>query len=441
MNAPLRQTVSLLRTEGVRGLVERLRRRWEESRRRRSFRTATESTLREAASDLAVLNILPFSCDPANGGVAISLAARLDVERRRRPVALLERSSRGWRIELETSTRRLAMRAGESFDAALALACALFPRAILHFENLAGLAPDLVVRGARDRQLVLSAHDFALFCPRPNLVERSTGDFCGFCRDRQRCGACLSAAEGAVEAHRSAARRLAGAAAAIVHPSDWSRDRHLELFPELRSASQPVIAPASGSEGAAAADPPRWPPVHVAFVGQAAPHKGIDTYLAAVGRLRSRHPGVRWSVLGSVGLSHAPQLRRLGVEALGYYRARTLGDRLRQTAIDLAVLPSRFPETYSLVLDDCRRSGVPVVSAGIGALGPRTRALAAGWTFDPAGGVDALASALDALLTGAASSLAPASAAPASVARSAELHLELYERLGSDSAPEAAGAG
>ncbi|MEZ5312609.1 MAG: glycosyltransferase [Thermoanaerobaculia bacterium] len=202
-----------------------------------------------------------------------------------------------------------------------------------------------------------------------------------------------------------------------------------------------VIAPASGSGPGAAADPPRWPPQHIAFVGQAAPHKGIDAYLEAVGRLRARHPGVRWSVLGGVGRSHAAQIRRIGVEALGYYRARTLGDRLRRSAIDLAVLPSRFPETYSMVLDDCSRSGVPVVSAAIGALGPRTRALSAGWTFDPAGGVDALASTLDALFAGEATSRPPATAAPASVSHSAELHLQLYERLGTRSVPQVSGAG
>ncbi|MGE0639774.1 MAG: glycosyltransferase [Thermoanaerobaculia bacterium] len=441
MSAPMLRVASVLRTEGVHGLAERLRERWDERRRRRSFRAATESTLREAARDLAVVNILPFSLDPSNGGVAIALAARLDSERHRRPVALLAPGPRGWRLELETPARRLVLRAGESFEGALTLACEILPRAVLHFENLAGLDPDLVAGKTRDRAVVLSAHDFALFCPRPNLVERTTGFFCGFCRDRPRCAHCLAAADGTVEAHRSGASRLAAAAIAIVHPSDWSRERHLELFPELRSGSQAVIAPASGADPGAAADPPRWPPQHVAFVGQAAPHKGIDTFLAAAGRLRARHPGVRWSVLGGVGPSHAAQLRRLGVEALGYYRARTLGDRLRRSAIDLAVLPSRFPETYSLVLDDCSRSGVPVVSAAIGALGPRTRALSAGWTFDPAGGVDALVSTLDALLSGEATSRAPATAAVASVARSAELHLELYERLGSGSVPRASGAG
>ncbi|MEZ5312610.1 MAG: glycosyltransferase [Thermoanaerobaculia bacterium] len=103
MSALLLRAASLLRTEGVRGLAERLRGRWEARLRRRRFRAAPESTVRVAAGDLAVVNILPFSPDPSNGGVAIALAARLESERHRRPVALLAPSSRGWRLELENS--------------------------------------------------------------------------------------------------------------------------------------------------------------------------------------------------------------------------------------------------------------------------------------------------------------------------------------------------
>ena len=54
---------------------------------------------------------------------------------------------------------------------------------------------------------------------------------------------------------------------------------------------------------------------------------------------------------------------------------------------------------------------------------------------------DALASTLDALFAGEATSRPPATAAPASVSHSAELHLQLYERLGTRSVPQVSGAG
>ncbi len=92
--------------------------------------------------------------------------------------------------------------------------------------------------------------------------------------------------------------------------------------------------------------------------------------------------------------------RASGLTILGYFRPATLPARLAEHRIDLAVLPSRFPETHSLVLDSCVHAGVPVLAAGVGALDERLQQLRAGWSFDPAQGAAGLARELDRILRG-----------------------------------------
>jgi glycosyltransferase involved in cell wall biosynthesis len=459
--ARLALAARLVRAEGLRSIFERWRERQSEITRRRRYEAAT---LEEASALLGAgetLNVLPFPFRSGLGGVPIALAARLARERELRPVALLSHEAPGWRLEIAHRGRFLAVELdGERWRSLtqrptaagveiVRTAVEALRTRVLHLESLAGLQlaglagwpmSGFASPGA-PRALVLSAHDFALFCRRPNLVEEPSGRFCGFSRDPHRCQRCLAVDDpGATLAETSERRQSAAAllasAAAIVHVSDFSRRSHLDLFPGLDPGRHWIIPPgilasAVERESAQSRLAPRWPPRHIAFVGQAADHKGLPDFIAACATLRAAYPEVRWSVLGGGTPASLAAAREGGLKILGYFRPATLPGRLAEHRIDLAVVPSRFPETHSLVIDSCVHAGVPVLAAGVGALGERLRELRAGWDFPSAQGAAGLAGELDRILRGAAPLPSADSAALPTAANAAQAHCALYAQLAS----------
>lgn len=110
---------------------------------------------------------------------------------------------------------------------------------------------------------------------------------------------------------------------------------------------------------------------HVALVGGVQAHKGALVFEEVVRRIRGE--GLRWSAYGGGDPELLARLRRLPVRVRGYYRSGTLPRLLRRDRVDLALLLSIVPESYSLVLDECAAAGVPVLAFDLGAVGERLR--------------------------------------------------------------------
>jgi glycosyltransferase involved in cell wall biosynthesis len=84
----------------------------------------------------------------------------------------------------------------------------------------------------------------------------------------------------------------------------------------------------------------------------------------------------------------------------GYYRAGSLPRLLRRDRIDLAILPSVVPESFSLVLSECRAAGVPVLAFDSGAVGERLRAEGGGLAVPLEEGGAGLATAISGMVRG-----------------------------------------
>jgi glycosyltransferase involved in cell wall biosynthesis len=143
---------------------------------------------------------------------------------------------------------------------------------------------------------------------------------------------------------------------------------------------------------------------------------------------------VRWSVFGGGDAALLARLRSLpGVRVRGFYRPGTLPRRLRAAGVDLALLLSPCPESYSLTLEECAAAGVPVLAFDHGAVAEKIRRRGGGDLVALAGGVDAL----DALVARVAALLAgaeplPPATAPAALTggEAAAAWLALYRELG-----------
>ncbi|HSS77575.1 MAG TPA: glycosyltransferase [Thermoanaerobaculia bacterium] len=410
----LRTAGRVLRAEGLLALRDRISDRWRERSRRQSF-VAAGSPLGLPATP--VLNLLSTAPTPRLGGLQAQLLHRIETEAERRPLALLYPEPGAFRLEVAARGRRRSLMIAEDFSLSpVALADPAFERAVaravaevgaraLHVEGLAAVPlGSLLALHRGGLQLVLSVHDFSLFCPRPHLLESPEPRFCDYSRDLERCARCLrhdwQLAPSFQETRRSLARELLLAAEAVVYPSQFLRDRYLELFC-IPPDRQRVIEPSGPFAGGP--PPSIEPPVrHVAYLGSVQPHKGALVFEEVVRRMQGEaHSGLHWSVYGGGDPEILLRLRRLPhLKVRGYYRAGSLVELLKRGRVDLALLLSIVPESYSLALSECLAAGVPVVAFDHGAIAERVRKHGGGWLVEPEAGAAGIASVLASLAAG-----------------------------------------
>ena len=435
----------VLAAEGPAAVRDRILDRVEEWRRRRAFRPA-----RTGASFAApVLNLLATPPARRLGGIQIQFLRRIAVEADERPVTVLYPDARGHRLEHQHRSRRHALTLpGPGGLARLSLRDADFETAVLraadlskatavHVEGVAGLPlASLLEIGRRGLGLVLSLHDFALLCPRPDLLEQPVSTFCGYCRDLDRCHACLAqhwdVGADFQRRYRAAGAELLHAARAVVHPSHYLCSTYLDLVPGLDAAAHRVIAPAGPTPAAGSRPAARSVVRHVAFVGTVRVQKGALVFEDVVRMLGPRAGGgVRFSVFGGGDRQLLRRLSRLpDVSVRGYYRAGTLPRLLRRHDVDLALLLSITPESYGLTLDECREADVPVIAFDHGAVAERVRGQGGGVLVPTAAGASGVLTALRDVLAGGPPGGGPIVADPSAGVRHAALaHLRLYHEL------------
>jgi glycosyltransferase involved in cell wall biosynthesis len=422
----------VVRAEGLRAAVDRARDRLDERRERRRATVVASGTVGRAP----VVSVLGMPLSPRLGGVPTLIRNRLAVESEHRPCATLSPHGTGWRLERRyRGDVRYLETGGVGFADAAAAALREVGADGLHVEGLAGLPLEglshVAAQGAR---LVLSVHDFSFFCRRPHLIERPADRFCEYCLDLDRCQACLrqdfDVAPGFQAGYRARAAELLRSAAAVVFLSRFLRDAHVDLVPGLDPARLHVIEP--GTPPLVHARPRATPTVvpHVAWVGAVQVHKGAHVFEQVVRQLQAERVPLRWTALGGGDAGLLARFRALpGVAVRGYWRAGALPTTLRDLGVDLALLPSIWPETYGLTLDECWRAGVPVVAFDHGAMAERVHRLGGGFLVPPAEGAEGIARAVRQALSGPLPDV-PAPGLLPDPAQAAAAHLDLYRALG-----------
>lgn len=386
-----------------------------------------------------VLNVLATEPRPDLGGVQTQFTLRFEAERRHRPGALLfprsDNSGDGYRLELsargETADRRLAIHWSATHDElgrVLRDAADRVGAQLVHVEQPLGLPLD--AWKDLERPLVISLHDFGMFCRRPHLLERPQMEFCDFSRDNARCTACLghswpTTQAGDQERRRTQCGSILGQAAALIFPSDYLRRTYLRLYPSLDPQCGHVVAPPSFRPTLPAARP-RQGLRRIAFVGSVKPHKGSEIFEQLVSL--DGAATFRWHAFGGGDAAALRRLDRRGVKIHGYYRSGSLANRLSQNRIDLALVLSVWPETYCMVVDECLHAGVPVVAFDLGAPADRLRD-AGGLLVPPQDGGRGVFRAIESLATDRASVPDVAAADLPTAETAADAVRELYSGL------------
>ena len=419
------------RAEGLRAAVDRARDRLDERRERRRAVTVTRGGLGQAP----VLSVLGMPFSSRLGGVPTQLRNRLAFESQERRCAVLHPEGRGWRLETAYRTERRVLNSGDvSLIEAIRWALGETGATAVHLEGLAGMTEnDLGALARPGARLVITVHDYSAFCRRTHLIERPHDRFCEYCRDLDRCQACLGqdfdVAPGQQAEYRRRTAELLRSADAVVFVSRFLRDVHVELVPGLDVARLHVIEP--GTPPVTGATPRAPGPLrHAAWVGAAHAYKGALVFPDVMRQLNADGPLLRWSALGGGDARLLALFRALpGVAVRGYWRSGTLPLVLRRRAVDLALLLSVTPEAYGLTLDECWRAGVPVVAFDHGAMAERIRRLGGGILVPASEGAAGIARAVRQAVAGPPPAVPMPERLP-EPRHAAAAHLELYRGLG-----------
>jgi glycosyltransferase involved in cell wall biosynthesis len=412
----------VVRGEGLASAMRRAGERVSEGARHAAFRAASVVA---GAADAAIVNVSAVSVAPRTGGVAVQLEARLRAERALRSVALLHPGG----LALSKPFAHVRRVASHGFEAAVREALAVTGAKAVHLEGTNGVPLDSAMRLLSDGvAVVVSVHDFSLFCARPHLLEEPEGRFCDYSRDLDRCHRCLQQTWPGVSKReqserRESARRLLAAATGLIFPSHFLLDRHRELFslPQLEGA---VVEPAlAGGDSDIPRDGSRR---GIAFAGSVKRHKGAHLLPELARSLAGR--GITLHVFGGGDAELLQSLRaQPNVVVHGYYRSGSLPSLLVRHDIGLVVLPSIVPESYGLTLTEAWRADASAATFDLGAPADRIRREGGGWLAPLDSGAEGLIAIIDRWLEGETSPHTGVGPSPAAVART---HVDLYIRWG-----------
>ncbi len=236
--------------------------------------------------------------------------------------------------------------------------------------------------------IVLELHDFFMQCPRAHL-RRTSGELCGGPEGGRACAIhCFGDQEGAAIRWPLRSRAFADALAAadeVTAPSPFVVDafahrrgdeRPIRIVENAVARMGPVLRP----------ERPSGHPLRLASIGVTVEHKGFQVVVDAI-RL-SRIPHIAYTIFG-VGLpplSHelykmAGHVPGLQFKLAGAYDPRLLPALLAE--VDIVVMPSIVPETYSIVTREAFAMGIPVIASRSGALPDAIRPEDNGWLFEP----------------------------------------------------------
>ncbi len=252
---------------------------------------------------------------------------------------------------------------------------------------------------------VITLTDFFSSCYRINLVNMRNNPCLGP-NEGLRCGKdCLVVpwTQNALVERQKQAQNLLAAAGTRVCPSDYVAEHYRSVFPELDFIIIPhgidILTLLVNTPLTASADTDD-DSLTLGFIGSIIPQKGLDTLLRAFARVPDQRLKLR--VVGGFYGDNAyhNEVVKLAkadsrVELVGQVSPQEVFEIIRK--INILCLPSRVPETFSMVLHEAAALGVPALVSDLGAPAEHIAKYGDGCIL-PANDVQAWADAISELL-------------------------------------------
>jgi GT2 family glycosyltransferase/glycosyltransferase involved in cell wall biosynthesis len=260
---------------------------------------------------------------------------------------------------------------------------------IMHFQHLLGMPLSLIrIASEHNVKIVVTLHDGYFMCPDFRLLEMGE-KYCDGCTDLHRCDLCLNSRydmkPGFQRTWRETSSEMLKLADKIITPSQYQRDLCARVL-AIEKRRIDVIEHALPLRQLASTDNSQEiSNFRVGFVGQVEQKtKGRDVILKLL--QENTNINIEWHFFGE-GSDIRGHLRNANIKPRGklyyhgYYREGDLPSNLTRAKIATVIIPTIYAESYSYVLTEVWRAGIPAIAADLGAIGERIRRNGGGWLY------------------------------------------------------------
>jgi glycosyltransferase involved in cell wall biosynthesis len=222
---------------------------------------------------------------------------------------------------------------------------------VVHTQEPQGLsAAVFTATAATPAAHVHTAHDLNLLCVRTTMTDH--GQYCG-----GRCGRCFVQ-------RNVRARLVARGIDRLIAPSDYMRELHVRRGVVQREAAVTIRQPAR--EASARERQPNGSELHVGFMGNLSPHKGILTLINAFGYAPAEW---RLHIAGDGLLDADVHLAAQADERIVHHGYVTGAEKDRFfDQLDVLVFPSEYEENAPLIAAEAGVRGLPCLVSDRGGL-------------------------------------------------------------------------
>jgi len=237
---------------------------------------------------------------------------------------------------------------------------------VLNFHDYYALTPSYTMQGAEDPQeLVSSIYSMRFF-------EADISDY--------------------LLSRRQALMRSFQYVSKLITPSHYLANQLRKVFPYNFTVVE------NGIQAFTVKDTSRaWPELRFAYLGTDHPQKGWEMLISAFQNIHKTNKDIKLHIYGDITAQNITRSTNLipdlsGITFHGLYKREDLPQILSK--INVGVIPSLFPETYSLVLSELWQGGIVPLVSDIGAMKIRVQDGINGKKFI-SGDVNSLISALE----------------------------------------------
>jgi len=253
---------------------------------------------------------------------------------------------------------------------------------IVHIDSSVGHPFDIFyVPFIKNIPIVLSVHDFFYICPTFHLID-TNGIYCGICEEGEEKDSCLKnhgylyskfSADNLIE-WRKKFRSIISNIDAFVFPSE-SAKRIFSNFYNIESSCCKLISHGTSlkkCERSLSLDSSRK--FRVGILGSMLKHKG-KFLVKSVIRFLENYP-IEFYHFGDGNLTAQNLVN------FGQYRQDNILNLLQSNHIDIMLLLSTWPETFSYTLTETIAANIPPIVTNLGALKERVSRDNIGWVVD-----------------------------------------------------------
>ena len=253
---------------------------------------------------------------------------------------------------------------------------------IVHINSQVGHTFDIfTVPAFRTIPIVCTLHDFFYICPTFHLVD-TRGEYCGICLEGAARYNCLehhsylysNFRRADLDKFRQKFRSVMHYVSVFVFPSHSAKDIFSKYYGIDENICRVIYHGTTLIKSETIISERGNRKLHVGIIGSMLKHKGKANIQALIASLK-KYP-VKFFHFGDGDLTGK------NLKKLGRYNRNNIVELIQSKKIDVSLLLSTWPETFSYTLTESIAANVPPIVTDMGALAERVSADEIGWLVD-----------------------------------------------------------